>query len=46
MFDTTLDIDNCWMKGPIDNIQNDVYLLEITIYNSAMLSDSVTEEVT
>jgi hypothetical protein len=46
MFDTTLEINNCWMKGPIDNIQNDVHLLEITIYNSAMLSDSVTKEVT
>ena len=46
MMDTKLEVDNCWMKVPIDNIHNDVYLLEITVYNSAMLSKSKTEQVT
>ena len=46
LVDATLEVNNCWMKVPIDNIQNDVYLLEVTVYNSAMLSASVTKEVT
>ena len=33
------------MKVPIDDIGNDVYVLEITVFNSAMLQSSITKEV-
>ncbi|CAG2246094.1 unnamed protein product [Mytilus edulis] len=36
--DTVLDINNCWLKVPIEQVANFVLLLEVTVYNSAMLS--------
>ncbi|CAG2221734.1 unnamed protein product [Mytilus edulis] len=45
MIDTKLEINNCWMKVPIDDIGNDVYVLEITVFNSAMLQSSITKEI-
>ncbi|XP_071156378.1 uncharacterized protein [Mytilus edulis] len=45
MIDTQLEINNCWMKVPIDSIGNDVYVLEITVFNSAMLQSSITKEI-
>ncbi|CAC5371428.1 Tyrosine-protein kinase receptor Tie-1,Mast/stem cell growth factor receptor-related protein Kit,Platelet-derived growth factor receptor alpha,Vascular endothelial growth factor receptor 2,Mast/stem cell growth factor receptor kita,Vascular endothelial growth factor receptor 1,Vascular endothelial growth factor receptor 3 [Mytilus coruscus] len=35
---TVLDINNCWLKVPIHQVANFVLLLEVTVYNSAMLS--------
>ncbi|CAG2221016.1 Vascular endothelial growth factor receptor 1 [Mytilus edulis] len=45
MIDTKLEINNCWMKVPIGDIGNDVYVLEITVFNSAMLQSSITKEI-
>ncbi|VDI56408.1 Hypothetical predicted protein [Mytilus galloprovincialis] len=45
MIDTQLEINNCWMKVPIDSIGNDVYVLEITVFNSAMLQSSIIKEI-
>ncbi|VDI20026.1 Hypothetical predicted protein, partial [Mytilus galloprovincialis] len=38
LLDTVLDINNCWLKVPIKQVANFVLLLEVTVYNSAMLS--------
>ncbi|XP_076087536.1 uncharacterized protein LOC143057950 [Mytilus galloprovincialis] len=38
LIDTVLDINNCWLKVPIHQVANFVLLLEVTVYNSAMLS--------
>jgi hypothetical protein len=45
MLDTVLDIDNCWLKVPIDKVADYVILLQITVYNSAMLSTKRVESV-
>ena len=45
MIDTVLDIDNCWLRVPIDRVEDEVYLLRVTVYNLAMLSKSITHEV-
>ncbi|CAC5368233.1 unnamed protein product [Mytilus coruscus] len=45
MIDTKLEINNCWMKVPIGDIANDVYLLEVTVFNSAMLQSSITKKI-
>ncbi|XP_063410738.1 uncharacterized protein LOC134693760 [Mytilus trossulus] len=40
LIDTVLDINNCWLKVPIHQVANFVLLLEVTVYNSAMLSST------
>ncbi|CAC5405345.1 unnamed protein product [Mytilus coruscus] len=43
--DTVLDINNCLLKVPINQVANFVLLLEITVYNSAMLSSKRYETI-
>ncbi|XP_063408823.1 uncharacterized protein LOC134692303 [Mytilus trossulus] len=45
MKDTVLDINNCWLKVPIEQVANFVLLLEVTVYNSAMLSSKRHETI-
>ncbi|CAG2221017.1 unnamed protein product [Mytilus edulis] len=45
MIDMHLEINNCWMEVPIGDIKNDVYLLEVTVFNSAMLKSSIAKTI-
>ncbi|VDI69608.1 fibroblast growth factor receptor 3 [Mytilus galloprovincialis] len=38
MIDSVLDIDNCWLKVPIDRTEDEVHSLQVIVYNLAMLS--------
>ncbi|XP_071158495.1 uncharacterized protein [Mytilus edulis] len=42
MIDSVLDIDNCWLKVPIDRVKDEVHILQISVYNLAMLSSMIT----
>ncbi|CAC5367290.1 unnamed protein product [Mytilus coruscus] len=42
MSEIVLDIDNCWLKVPIDRIEDEVHILQISVYNLAMLSSMTT----
>ncbi|VDI63697.1 fibroblast growth factor receptor 3 [Mytilus galloprovincialis] len=42
MRDNVLDIDNCWLKVPIDRVKDEVHILQISVYNLAMLSTMTT----
>ncbi|CAG2213724.1 unnamed protein product [Mytilus edulis] len=38
LVDSVLDIDNCWLKVPIDRVEDEVHSLQVSVYNLAMLS--------
>ncbi|XP_063419667.1 uncharacterized protein LOC134704814 [Mytilus trossulus] len=38
LVDSVLDIDNCWLKVPIDRVEDEVHSLQVIVYNLAMLS--------
>ncbi|XP_052095731.1 uncharacterized protein LOC127731025 isoform X2 [Mytilus californianus] len=42
MHEIVLDIDNCWLKVPIDRVEDEVHILQISVYNLAMLSNMTT----
>ncbi|XP_071153801.1 uncharacterized protein [Mytilus edulis] len=42
MIDCVLDIDNCWLNVLIDEVEDEVYTLQISVYNLAMLSSMTT----
>ncbi|XP_071145207.1 uncharacterized protein, partial [Mytilus edulis] len=45
LLDTVLDINNCWLKVPIEQVANFVLLLEVKVYNSAMLSSKLLKTI-
>ncbi|OPL33423.1 hypothetical protein AM593_09985, partial [Mytilus galloprovincialis] len=45
MIDSVLDIDNCWLKVPINRTDDEVHILQIYVYNLAMLSSMTTYNV-
>ncbi|XP_052090888.1 uncharacterized protein LOC127727811, partial [Mytilus californianus] len=42
LIDIVQDINNCWLRFPIDEIEDEVYTLQIAVYNLAMLSSMTT----
>ncbi|CAC5366494.1 Tyrosine-protein kinase receptor Tie-1,Vascular endothelial growth factor receptor 3,Vascular endothelial growth factor receptor 1,Vascular endothelial growth factor receptor 2 [Mytilus coruscus] len=42
MPEIVLDIDNCWLKVPIERVEDEVHILQISVYNLAMLSSMTT----
>ncbi|VDI37212.1 Hypothetical predicted protein [Mytilus galloprovincialis] len=42
MIESVLDINNCWLKVPINRTDDEVHILQIYVYNLAMLSSMTT----